>query len=76
MPAPQAQGYSGDPMTKVDHPCPVDSFIVQDIKLGYRVPVPGTPTFVITYKGHTFAPVDVAVSWPTLKGFFDNLLQQ
>ncbi len=76
MPAPQAQDYSGDPMSKVDHPCKVDPFIVRDIELGYRLPVPGTPTFVITYKGHTFAPVAAAVSWSVLEQFFDNLLQQ
>jgi len=76
MPAPQAQGYSADPMTKVDHPCPVDPYIVQDIELGYRLPVPSTPTFVITYKGHAFQPVSYSVSWPILKEFFDNLLRQ
>jgi len=76
MPGPQALDYSADPMTKDVHPCPVDPFIVSDIKLGYSVPVPGTPTFVITYKRHTLQPMAIAVSWPLLKQLFDNLLRQ
>lgn len=76
MPAPQAQGYSADPMTNVDHPCLVDPYIAQDIELGYRLPVPSTPTLVITYKGQALQPVSFAVSWQVLKQLFDNLLQQ
>ncbi|HKV47902.1 MAG TPA: thioredoxin domain-containing protein [Candidatus Acidoferrales bacterium] len=76
MPAPQAHFPSADPMTGIAHPCPVDPYIVQDIQLGYKISAPGTPSFVVTYKGHTFAPVYVAVSWPVLKQLFDTLLQQ
>ncbi len=76
MPAPQAMDYAADPMTGVNHPCQVDRFIVQDIEMGYQIRMPGTPTFVITYKEHSFAPISNVVSWPVLKGFFDSLLQQ
>ena len=76
MPAPQAHFPSADPMTGIAHPCPVDPYIVQDIRLGYKISTPGTPAFVVTYKGHAFAPVYFAVSWPVLKQLFDTLLQQ
>ena len=76
MPAPQATNASADPMAAVSHPCAMDPYIAQDIKLGYKMSLPGTPDFVITYKGHTFAPVYSAVSWPVLKQLFDTLLQQ
>jgi len=76
MPAPQAHFPSADPMTGIAHPCPVDSYIAQDIRLGYKISTPGTPAFVVTYKGHAFAPVYFAVSWPVLKQLFDTLLQQ
>jgi hypothetical protein len=76
MPAPQATGSSVDPMAGVSHPCSMDTYIVQDIKLGYEDSLPGTPDFVIAYKGHAFAPVYSAVSWPVLKQLFDTLLKQ
>jgi len=76
MPAPQATGASLDPLAGISHPCPVDPFIAQDIKLGYQAHVNGTPTYVITYKGHHFAGPGSALSWPLLKKFFDSLLQQ
>lgn len=74
MPAPQATGSSIDPLAGITHPCPVDPYIAQDIKLGYQLHVGGTPTYVVTYKGHHFS--GPAVSWPVLKQFFDALLQQ
>lgn len=76
MPAPQAHGPSVDPMAGVDRPCPVDPYIVQDIKLAYQVPFNGTPGFIITYKGQRFPAVGYAVSWPVLQRLFDSLLQQ
>jgi protein-disulfide isomerase len=76
MPAPHAYFPSADPMTGIAHPCPVDPFIVQDIRLGYKLPMNGTPTFVVTYKGRAFQPVDGGVSWPVLKQLFDTLLAQ
>ena len=60
---------------QADHACPVDEYIVQDIVLGYQLPVPATPTFVIHYKGQgLILPTPAAVSWPILKQFFDSLL--
>lgn len=76
LPAPQATTASVDPLAGISHPCAVDTYIAQDIKLGYRIGAPGTPDFVITYKGHAFAPVYSAVSWPVLKQLFDALLRQ
>lgn len=76
LPAPQATTASVDPMAGISHPCAVDAYIAQDIELGYKIGAPGTPDFVITYKGHTFAPVYSAVSWPVLKQLFDSLLRQ
>jgi protein-disulfide isomerase len=76
MPAPQASVTSADPLAGIGHPCLVDPYIAQDIKLGYQVHVNGTPTFVVTYKGQHFASPANGVSWPTLKKFFDSLLWQ
>jgi protein-disulfide isomerase len=76
MPAPQATGSSIDPLAGIVHPCPVDPYIAQDIKLGYQVHVNGTPTYVVTYKGQHFSGPGSGVSWPVLKQFFDTLLQQ
>jgi protein-disulfide isomerase len=58
------------------HPCSVDPYIEQDIELGNRVPVTGTPTYVITYKGQRLPPGSGFVSWPVLKQFLDSLLAQ
>jgi protein-disulfide isomerase len=74
MPAPQATG--ADPMAGVQHPCSMDPYIAQDIKLGYGIGAPGTPSFVITYKGQALKPVYYAISWPVLKQLFDTLLKQ
>jgi protein-disulfide isomerase len=76
MPAPQATGAALDPLAGIIHPCPVDPYIAQDIKLGYQARVSGTPTFVVTYKGRSFSVSATGVSWPVLKQFFDSLLQQ
>jgi len=76
MPAPQATGASLDPLAGISHPCPVDPFIAQDIKLGYQAHVSGTPTFVVTYKGRHFSGSASGLSWPVLKQFFDSLLRQ
>lgn len=58
------------------HPCSVDTYIEQDVALGNKLPVSGTPTWVITYKGQRLPPSTGAVSWPLLKQFFDSLLRQ
>ena len=76
MPAPHAYFPSADPMTGIAHPCPVDPFIAEDIRLGYKIAMPGTPSFVVTYKGRAFQPVYSGVSWPVLKQLFDTLLAQ
>lgn len=58
------------------HSCEVDSYIEQDIQLGNQIPLTGTPTYIITYKGNRMPPGSGFVSWPLLKQFFDNLLRQ
>ena len=74
--APGPQAMVNNIAPQADHACPVDEYIVQDIVLGYQLPVPATPTFVIHYKGQTYPPTPAAVSWPILKQFFDSLLSQ
>jgi protein-disulfide isomerase len=74
MPAPQALP-GADPMAKVAHGCPVDSYITQDIQTGNGVPVTGTPTYIIFYKGQKLPVGSDIVSWPILKQFFDSLLK-
>ena len=76
MPAPQAKYPASDPMAGVTSACPMDRFIVQDIQAGYGINTPGTPAFVVSYKGHAFQPIYSAVSWPVLKQLFDSLLKQ
>ena len=75
-PAPQEKTLGADPLAQSGHACPVDTFIAQDIKTGEAVPVSGTPTYIITYKGRRLAPGSGYVSWPILKQFFDSLLAQ
>lgn len=58
------------------HPCWTDQYIEQDILLGNQVPVKGTPTYVITYKGQRYPPGSGFVSWPLLKQFLDSVLAQ
>jgi len=72
--APTARGANAVP--KADSACPVDEYIVQDIVLGYQLPVKVTPTFVIHYKGQSYPATPGSVSWPVLKQFFDTLLSQ
>jgi hypothetical protein len=61
---------------EVDHGCPVDTYIVQDIVLGYQIPVTATPTFVVHYKGQSYPASSGIITWPILKQFFDSLLSQ
>jgi protein-disulfide isomerase len=74
MPAPQAVP-GADPMAKVARGCPVDSYIAQDIHTGNGLPVDGTPTYIIYYKGQKLPVGSDIVSWPILKQFFDSLLK-
>lgn len=71
-------GPKGRPGTVLmpPHPCEADQYIESDIQLGNSVPVSGTPTYVITYKGQRLPAASGFVSWPVLKQFFDNLLRQ
>ena len=61
---------------QADPGCPVDPYIVQDIVLGYQVPVQATPTFIIRYKGQSYPASSGIITWPILKQFFDTLLSQ
>jgi len=74
----EAPGPTGRPgaVDVPPHPCEADRYIEQDIQLGNQVPVNGTPTYMITYKGQRLPPGSGFVSWPVLKQFFDNLLRQ
>jgi protein-disulfide isomerase len=73
-PAPTSRADGSAP--QADHACPVDVYIVQDIVLGYQVPVKATPTFIVEYKGQKYPASSGIVTWPILKQFFDSLLNQ
>lgn len=73
--APGPKGRPGEVVAPT-HPCEPDAYIEHDIELGNAIPVTGTPTYVITYKGQRLPAGSGFVSWPVLKGFFDNLLRQ
>jgi hypothetical protein len=75
-PAPQSKFDGSNPLAQVAHPCALDIPIVQDIAMGYHIPVQATPTYVITYKGQHLPAGSGVVSWPILKQFFDSLLAQ
>jgi protein-disulfide isomerase len=75
-PAPTSKFDGSNPLAGVAHPCALDVPIVQDIEMGYKIPVQATPTYVITYKGQKLPAGSGAVSWPILKQFFDSLLSQ
>ncbi|MGH9734290.1 MAG: DsbA family protein [Candidatus Acidiferrales bacterium] len=72
---PGPKGRPGEVMMP-PHSCEPDAYIEQDIQMGNAVPVNGTPTYVITYKGQKLPAGSGFVSWPVLKQFFDNLLRQ
>ena len=76
MPAPQAKSIGADPLVGIARGCAVDSSIADDIRLGDKVPIQGTPTYIIYYKGQKLPPGSGFVSWPVLKNFFDSLLAQ
>jgi protein-disulfide isomerase len=67
---------AGNAVPPADSACSVDEYIVQDIVLGYQLPVIATPTFVIHHKGQSYPATPGGVSWPILKQFFDTLLSQ
>jgi protein-disulfide isomerase len=74
----QAPGPRGTPggIVAPPHPCEVDPYIEKDIELGNQLPVTGTPTWVIIYKGQRLPSSTGFVSWPVLKAFFDSLLSR
>jgi len=75
-PAIQAKSDRSSPLPPDAHPCALDTYIADDIQLGYKIPVQATPTYVITYKGQALPPGSGPVSWQVLKQFFDSLLSQ
>ncbi len=75
-PPPGPTNRAGGGVNMPPHPCSVDPYIADDILLGNKVPVTGTPTYVIGYKGQRLPPGSGFVSWPVLKQFLDNLLGQ
>lgn len=74
--APTSKFDGSNPLAGVAHPCALDIPIVQDIEMGYKIPVQATPTYVITHNGQKLPAGNGAVSWPILKQFFDSLLSQ
>jgi protein-disulfide isomerase len=73
-PPPQSKADSSVPAPQAT--CSVDKYIVEDIGAGYKVPVRGTPTFIVSYKGKPYSPMGSPVTWQVLKQFFDSLLSQ
>jgi protein-disulfide isomerase len=76
QPGPTADQNGGFGLPAAGPVCPLDSEIEQDITLGKKVPVTGTPTYLITAKGQHIPAASGNVSWPILKQFFDSLLGQ
>lgn len=56
--------------------CAVDAAIQRDLAEGEILPVRATPTFVISAHGQQYPPMQGAISWPILRQFFDQLLNQ
>jgi protein-disulfide isomerase len=54
--------------------CALDTYIEADRALGNQIPVTGTPTYVISYKGKKYPAGSGLVPWPVLKQFFDTIL--
>ncbi len=75
-PGPTANPAGGVNVAPSQGTCPLDSDIERDIMLGQKIPVTGTPTYVISYKGSRLPAGSGLVSWPLLKQFFDSLLSQ
>ena len=56
--------------------CVVDEAIQRDLAEGQLLPVRATPTIVISARGQQYPPMQGAISWPILRQFFDQLLNQ
>jgi len=56
--------------------CAVDAAIQRDFAEGELLPVRATPTIVISIHGQQYPPMTGAISWPILRQFFDQLLNQ
>ena len=76
QPGPTAAPGGGFGPPPGGHGCALDSDIEQDIVLGEKLPITGTPTFVVTAKGQHIPATSGNVSWPILKQFFDSFLAQ
>lgn len=55
--------------------CAVDAEIQHDLADGELLPVRFTPTMVISAHGQQYPPITGSISWPLLRQFFDQLLQ-
>ncbi len=75
-PAPQDAGPGIDPLSKSGRSCPLDAYIADDINLGNKDGVNGTPTYIIYHNGQKITEMSVSISWTTLKQFLDSLLAQ
>lgn len=56
--------------------CGVDAQIQHDMAAGELIPIPRTPTWVISCRGQGYPAQAGGVSWPLLKQFCDQLLSQ
>jgi protein-disulfide isomerase len=69
------QGCEGNSQSQIKG-CVVDEAIQRDFAQGELLPVRGTPTIVISAHGQQYPPMQGAISWPILRQFFDQLLNQ
>ncbi|HLJ42267.1 MAG TPA: thioredoxin domain-containing protein [Candidatus Acidoferrales bacterium] len=56
--------------------CAVDAEIQHDMAAAQLVPVTQTPTFIVSARGQSYPPAAGVISWPLMKQFLDQILNQ
>ena len=69
------QGCESDSHDEIQG-CAVDAEIQHDMAAAQLLPVTQTPTFIVSAHGQSYPPAAGIISWPLLKQFFDQILNQ
>ena len=56
--------------------CAVDAEIQHDMAAAQLLPVTQTPTFIVSARGQSYPPAAGVISWPLMKQFLDQILNQ
>lgn len=69
------QGCESDSHAEITG-CAVDAEIQHDMAAAQLLPVTQTPTFIVSARGQSYPPAAGVISWPLMKQFLDQILNQ